>query len=360
MVMKIDRPLIDGLTCDRKYFNMRLQLVARIRSLQESSPLKSNKSRTGSLKSQNSMRTKASSVSRKSKASSSRSLKLEAAVKTARLKTEMTFLERDNEIRRMQLAEERAINNALVDECKEIEVKQEPTKTLDPFAPPQIPYSPPCQSRDITETKPKVTQINPQDNPGNSPPKVPSQQQKNSVANQEIKAADSPIVLPICQQSPTQETLKELISLQAKQTELGSLLIRQQRKLNLPSKEPPVFSGNALDYPAFTTAFDSIICENVPSNKDRLYFLDKYTAGKANEVVKGFLAVNSEHSYTEARKLFNQRFGNPVHVAQAYKSRLRNWPHVKDGDSVALQEFSDFLFRCQEAVKITDQRIGLK
>ena len=90
-----------------RWFDMRLQLVGRIRSLQESSPLKSNKSRTGSLKSQNFMRTKASSVSRKSKASSSRSLKLEAAVKTARLKTEMTFLERDNKIRRMQLTNSR-------------------------------------------------------------------------------------------------------------------------------------------------------------------------------------------------------------------------------------------------------------
>ena len=200
--------------CERKYFDMRLQLVGRIRSLQESSPLKSNKSRTGSLKSQNFMRTKASSVSRKSKASSSRPLKLEAAVKTARLKTEMTFLERDNKMRRMQLtkeiaiaeAEEKAINDALVDECKEIEVKQELAKSLDPFVPPHIPYSPPCQSRDITETKPKVTQINPQDKPRNSPPKVPSQQQGNSAANQEIKAADSQVVLTIYQQSPTQET----------------------------------------------------------------------------------------------------------------------------------------------------------
>ena len=40
-------------------------------------------------------------------------------------------------------------------------------------------------------------------------------------------------------------------------------------------------------------------------------------------------------------------------MAQAYKSYLPNWPQVKDGDSVALQEFSDFLFRCQEAVNIT-------
>ena len=41
-------------------------------------------------------------------------------------------------------------------------------------------------------------------------------------------------------------------------------------------------------------------------------------------------------------------------MAQAYKSHLPNWPQVKDGDSVALQEFSDFLFRCQEAVNITE------
>ena len=93
--------------CDRKYFDMRHWLVDRIRSFQESSALKSNKSRTSSIKSQNSIRTKASSISGKSRASSKRSLKLEAAVKTARLKTETTFLERDNEIRRMQKQKKR-------------------------------------------------------------------------------------------------------------------------------------------------------------------------------------------------------------------------------------------------------------
>ena len=79
----------------------------------------------------------------------------------------MTFLESDNEISRMQLTKEIAIAeaDALVDEHKEIEVKQQPVKTLDPFAPPHIPYSPPCQTKDITETKPKVMQINPQNNP---------------------------------------------------------------------------------------------------------------------------------------------------------------------------------------------------
>lgn len=67
-----------------------------------------------------------------------------AAVKTARLKAGRIILEHDNEIRRMHLtkeiaiaeAEENAMNDALVDDRKEIEVKQEPIKTLDPFGPP--------------------------------------------------------------------------------------------------------------------------------------------------------------------------------------------------------------------------------
>ena len=102
------------------------------------------------------------------------------------------------------------------------------------------------------------------------------------------------------------------------------MLVKQNQLNNLPVKEPPVFSGDPFDYPAFITAFDSIISQNVSSNMDRLYFLETYTKGKANEVVKGFLAVKSDSAYDEARKLLNQRFGNPVHVAEAYKKRMRS------------------------------------
>ena len=97
-------------------------------------------------------------------------------------------------------------------------------------------------------------------------------------------------------------TLQEIVSLQAKQAELSSLIINQQKISNLPIKEPPVFSGDYFEYPAFITAFDSIICSNVPSNRDRLYFLDKYTKGKANNVAKGFLAMSSDSAYEKARK----------------------------------------------------------
>ena len=146
-------------------------------------------------------------------------------------------------------------------------------------------------------------------------------------------------------------TLSHLVSLQAKQTELSLLLINQQKTVHLPVKEPPVFSGDSFEYPAFITAFDSIIASNVHTDKDRLFFLEKYTSGSANEAIKGFLATNSDTAYTEARKLLEQRYGNPVVVAENYKSNLRNWRQINDGDSKGLREFSDFLVHCQEAMK---------
>lgn len=97
--------------------------------------------------------------------------------------------------------------------------------------------------------------------------------------------------------------MKELVTPQGKQAELSTLLVHQQRASHLPAKEPPIFTGDAFDYPAFTSAFDSIISNNVQFNRDRLYFLEKYRRGKANEAVKGFLAVNSENACNEARKI---------------------------------------------------------
>ncbi|KAK3745254.1 hypothetical protein QZH41_010888, partial [Actinostola sp. cb2023] len=83
---------------------------------------------------------------------------------------------------------------------------------------------------------------------------------------------------------------------------------------------------------------------------DRIYFLDKYTEGKENAVVNGFLATNSDEAYKEARKLLDSRYGNPVHVAEAYKSSLRSWPQISDGDSSGIQDFSDFLVKCETAM----------
>ena len=86
-------------------------------------------------------------------------------------------------------------------------------------------------------------------------------------------------------------------------------------------------------------------------DKERLYFLNKYTTGKANDVIKGFVTQSSEDGYKRAKKLLCQRFGDPHRVSEAYKSRLRNWTQIPEGDSSGLQLFSDFLCQCEEAMK---------
>ena len=94
-----------------------------------------------------------------------------------------------------------------------------------------------------------------------------------------------------------------------------------------------------------------MIDKKVDSEKDKLYFLSKYTTNKAHKVVKGFLTWESDKGYKEARKLLAQRFGNPFRVAEAYKAKLRNWPQIVEGDSSSLQDLSDFLVRCEGAMQ---------
>lgn len=111
-----------------------------------------------------------------------------------------------------------------------------------------------------------------------------------------------------------------------------------------------MFSGNLLDYPIFIQAFETIIESKVDADKDRLSFLNKFTTSKANEVVNGFVTLNTPDGYEQAKKLLARRFRNPHHVAKAYKSKLRKWPKIKDEDGSMIQEFSDFLVRCREAM----------
>lgn len=60
---------------------------------------------------------------------------------------------------------------------------------------------------------------------------------------------------------------------------------------------------------------------------------------------------------TTGHKQTNHCFGNPIHVAEAYKSSLRSWSKINDGDNGGIQDFADFLVRCEEAMK-TMQSMG--
>ena len=335
---------------NREFIECRVRLCERMQSLER---YLSRAQSVRSVKSDHSMKSKASGKSKFS-TSSTKHLSfalLYAASKAAKLQAEMEFLDQERELRRLHLEKEIAIASAekvaikrILDEERLAGYKESSVKDVNPAVKQEL--KPDVSDENIKQEGSFKANLY-------APPFVPGSYLTPPF---EPRKAD-PAFTPQFQENGVNTTLQEIVSLQAKQAELSSLIINQQKISSLLVKEPPVFSGDYFEYPAFVTAFDSIICSNVPSKKDRLYFLDKYTRGKANNVVKGFLAMSSDSAYDKARKMLNQRFGNPVHVAEAYKSSLRNWPKINDGDSSGLQDFSDFLIRCEEAMK-TMQSMG--
>lgn len=189
---------------------------------------------------------------------------------------------------------------------------------MNPYSPPFVPKLEPSQTEPLTsaELKPNI--------------KAAQNQKPNSL---------------------NESMIKELIKLQDRQTELSTAIAHQQRINSLPVREPPMFSGDVMDYPIFIQAFETIIESEVEASRDRLFFLNKYTTGRANDVIKGFVAMNTGNGYKQAKKLLAQKFGDPYHVAESFKSRLRGWARICEGESSGIQEFSDFLIRCREAMK---------
>ena len=284
--------------------------------------------------------------SRRSKGSSASSLarRIEVKAKLARLKAEKEFFDKEIEYKRFYLEKEIAMNaaeEAVLDQLV-MEEKAE------------------IKSGEICSHKNKTAEV-----PVAQFEKKPSKQEPEPLLENpsgytfrqtEVKSVlENPSGFTIRQSEVEPEVLfiERLIHIQDKQIELTAHIANQQRFNSLPVQEPPVFSGNAFDYPAFATSFDAIISNNAKKESDKLYFLNKYTAGKANEIVKGFLSL-TENGYSLARKILDQRFGNPIKIGESFKARLRNWPQISEGNSAALQDFADFLIRCEEAMRISD------
>ena len=64
------------------------------------------------------------------------------------------------------------------------------------------------------------------------------------------------------------------------QNAITELLVKQQRESQLPTKNIPVFNGDALQYKYFIRTFEHSIEQNTDNDKDKLYFLEQFTAGE--------------------------------------------------------------------------------
>ena len=351
--------------CDREFQEFRTRVTERIHALERDIPSQrplpsiSNYSKfshrsKGSTKSHRSKGSANSHRSEGSSRSSARARRALAAARLARLQVEREFIDKESEIRRIQLRKEIAMASAEEAAMRKIvEEEEQSTKNSKGIAATGLQTRVQTVSKSQSNPDGPCTSRNYEDvqalNLNNLKARIiPDRCMERSQIDMEDQVTSVQ-----CQtnQQGNGACINYILHLQAQQTELSAMIVEQHRSSLLPLQEPPLFDGNYFDYPVFMRAFEVIIESRVSSNRDRLYFLNKYTTGKANEIIKVFISSKSESSYTKAKQLLAERYGDPHRVSDAYKARLKEWPNVKEGNSVAYQEYSDFLCRCAVVMK---------
>ena len=135
-----------------------------------------------------------------------------------------------------------------------------------------------------------------------------------------------------------------------KQNRLTELLAEQQQQSLLPSLTLAKFSGDPLEYPTFTRSFESQVEARVSENDVRLQYLEQYLQGEPKELIKGCLHLDRNSGFMEAKKLLNERYGDPYRVSNAYIKKINEWPYIRSGDELALNRLSIFLGQCRSAM----------
>ncbi|KAJ8039600.1 hypothetical protein HOLleu_17373 [Holothuria leucospilota] len=81
--------------------------------------------------------------------------------------------------------------------------------------------------------------------------------------------------------------------------------------------------------------------------------LEKSRWGSAKEAIEGYFLLSSGEAYDEARKLLDERYGDPFIIANVFRDKLDSWPKIPSRDGQALRKFSDFWGQCETATQIT-------
>ena len=125
------------------------------------------------------------------------------------------------------------------------------------------------------------------------------------------------------------------------QNDLTKVLVECHMRSSLPQRTLTPFHGNPLEYNAFLRAFQHSVEEKTNNPKDRLYYLEQYTRGEANTMVRSCMCnVNVEAAYAKAREMLEKAFGNKYRITDAIIGKVEDWPEIKADEVEKLTSFS--------------------
>jgi len=86
--------------------------------------------------------------------------------------------------------------------------------------------------------------------------------------------------------------------------------------LSLPPRAIPIFEGDPLQYRAFIKAFEQGV-EVKAEKADCLYYLEQFTRGPLQELVRSCQHMEPGCGYVMAKGLLQEHFGNQYKIATA-------------------------------------------
>lgn len=135
------------------------------------------------------------------------------------------------------------------------------------------------------------------------------------------------------------------------QVKLLKDLVERSSTNRLPVPEPGVFTGDPLKYQEWKCAFSILIERKGIPETEKLYYLKKYLAGEAREVIEGLFYLTSEEEvFMKAKKMLDKRYGDQFVVADAFRKKPDAWPKIQARDGQGLRQFTDFLRQCDAAM----------
>ena len=127
--------------------------------------------------------------------------------------------------------------------------------------------------------------------------------------------------------------------------------MQQNQRSLIPHLALSRFSGDPTEYNIFIQGFNLQFHNKLNSNSDRLRYLDQYLEGEAKDLIKGYHYMDPDNGNTEARRLIDEKYGDPYNISNAFIKKMTEWPMLNPGDDNGLNCFSTFLTQCCSAMK---------
>lgn len=142
-----------------------------------------------------------------------------------------------------------------------------------------------------------------------------------------------------------------ILQVMQKQNMITEMMVTQQKQAQLPVKDISVFKGDPLTYRSFIRAFEQAIEQRADNDQDKLYYLQQYTAGEPQELVRSCEHMSPQRGFMEAKRLLKKHYGDELMIASAYIDKALKWPQIKSEDAKALNTYAIFLTGCRNTME---------